>query len=166
MFALGSKNLVPQEKYAPFFARPFFLMEFLLTEFLLWDFFGRFFGQQKIHRRLLKLKNNIHSQGFQGLPKMVSFLYYSHTIPISLGILMGLAMKKKLVSCLINRILSRVPGSESSLRWTPIFPNGILRVPQEHPLPLDTPGPLRTLKQWVSHPSIIHGWSTYPPRES
>ena len=31
-----------------------------------------------------------------GLPKMVSFLYYSHTIPISLGILMGLAVKKKL----------------------------------------------------------------------
>ena len=32
-----------------------------------------------------------------GLPKMVGFLYYSHTIPISLGILMGLAVKKSWV---------------------------------------------------------------------
>ena len=32
-----------------------------------------------------------------------------------------------------NRILFRVPGW-----WFPIFPNGILRVPQEHPLPSRT----------------------------
>ena len=30
----------------------------------------------------------------------------------------------------------------------PIFPARILRVPQEHPLPLNTPGPLRTLQRF------------------
>ena len=41
------------------------------------------------------------------------------------------------------------------LRWTPIFPNGILRLPQEHPLPLNIP-PLRTLQ-------LFHGlWKQSP----
>ena len=79
MLALGSKNLVPQEKYGPFFARPFFLMEFLLTELLLWDFFGRFFGQQKIHRPRIP-----------GAPKNgklpILFPYHSHIFRDSYGI--------------------------------------------------------------------------------
>ena len=82
-------------------------------------------------------------------------------------------MQKGLAAMPANEIQGDSEGGMvipySSLRWTPIFPNEILRVSLEHPLPLNTPpGTLKnptietlffgTSNIWIHYTSTFEVW--------